>query len=121
MGGYIVSLNLAFNDEPGKVEKHFRQFLARDNFSKGPSANSTVKKAQAKFRKIRNDVHVIKQLTDAWNELSDSQQALEDLINRLAGSKDILATEEQIKNFLAKAGSLTNQMPSTQSTLKSEG
>ena len=88
------------NDEPNKVEGHFRQFLARDGIE---TISKSLHAAHKLHRKFREDEKVLINLTKAWNKLSNNRREQERLLALFAHSQNIQAEEEHIKDFLSKS------------------
>jgi hypothetical protein len=102
-------LEFDVNDELGKLETNFREFLARDNLSERLVADRTAKKARKLLREGRITAKVVGDLTVAWNELSADRQAMIDLVSKFAEEREIQPSLEQVRLFLDSNKSLLNK------------
>lgn len=102
-------LEFDINDEPREVADKFQRFLDRDKMATEQSVKSTVKAARALFDERENYRAVMRQLTEAWNGLLTDDQALADVVSKLAENHGILATTDHIERFLHSKNPLVNE------------
>ena len=95
-------------NEPGEVERDFKQFLARD---KVVSVAQTVKAARGLFEEGRNNAEVMKRLTEAWNKLATDPQTQRELVLMLAEHADVQPNADQIQRFLSVVAPLVHSVP----------
>ena len=97
--------------QPSEIESTFTQFLARNSMV---DFKSTLKRANALYRKLQNYQEQKKLLTEAWNELSNDNNKLAKLVLELAEINDITTNPQNVMKFIESLDqSLVNNVSAT--------
>ena len=105
-------LEFDINDEPGEVENHFREFLARDNFSGRPSADRTVKGAQELYHEWQKKAAREERMLKVLKQLVDNPEALADFLAESAET-DLESARDLLKSNVHLEVKVANNIKST--------
>lgn len=100
--------------QPSEIENTFAQFLGRDSMV---DFKSTLREANALYRKLQSYQDQKKLLMEAWNELSNDNNKLAKLVLELAEINDITTNRDNVARFLGSLGEpLVNKISTTSRT-----
>ena len=104
-------LDFDVSGDPEELESNFTRFLARDNLAAQQDARHTVTAAKGLRERQQRRAEIIRKLTEVWNDLETDERGLFEVVKTLAESHEIHPSDKDIKEFVAKSGSLVNQVP----------
>ena len=103
-------LDFDIDGDAEEVEGNFWEFLSRENLTAQQDVNRTVAAAKARRRSQQRRAEIMRRLRDVWNDLEINERSLFEVVKTLAESHSVHPSDQDIKEFVQRSGSLVNRV-----------